>query len=111
MTELYQYIESDEGREIVYNGFAGQAVPRSAKTILMSILAEIGDPVATNLSTLLTSPGSIGMSSFIIPTATLAPQIVGQTVGYLLQHTMTDWASGAFRTLSAGGNLISLIGD
>ena len=112
MTSLYQLIEGDEGVSLVKNGFLGQPSPRSAKPILVDILNGIGDPVAANLTTVinsLTSPREIGQPTLIIPTETLAPQIVGQTVGYLLQWAMKNYTDGAFTALAVDGNLISIL--
>ena len=111
MTSVYQYIGGDDGASVVKNEFLGQEGPRSAKPILIDILNSLGDPIATNLTTLVTSPGAIGQPTFIIPTETVSPQIVGQTVGYLLQWVMKDWASGGFTTLAAGGNLIEILSN
>lgn len=111
MTDLYQYLEGDEGTPTISSEFLGQSAPRSAKPILVDILNEIGDPVATNLTTFITSPATIGQSTFLIPTQALAPQIVGQTVGYLLQWVMKNWASNAFTALATDGNLILILGD
>ncbi len=111
MTSLYQFIEGGQGVPLVQNGFLGQPAPRSAKPILIDILNEIGDPIARNLTTLVTSPTAIGQPTFIIPTEFMAPQIVGQTVGYLLQWMMKNWTDGGFTALAVEGNLISILSD
>lgn len=111
MTTLYQFLGDDEGLSLVQSGFLNQTSPRSAKTILINILSELGDPIATQLTTLVGSPVTIGQKSFVIPTEAQAQAIVGQTVGYLLQWIMTDWLGGGFTALAVEGNLISLIED
>lgn len=109
MTTLYQFLGSDEGLSLVETNFLNQTVPRSAKPILINILNDIGDPIATQLTTLIGSPITIGQSSFLIPTEAQAQAMVGQTVGYLLQWIMTDWRDGGFTALAIDGNLISLV--
>lgn len=111
MTTLYQYLEGDEGLGLIDSGFLNQTSPRSAKTILIDILNDIGDPVASQITMIIGSPVPIKQGSFIIPTEAQAQQIVGQTVGYLLQWIMTDWIDGGFTTLAIEGNLISILGD
>lgn len=111
MTTLYQFLEGDQGLSLINTGFLNQTAPRSAKTILVNILDEIGDPVATQLTTIIGSPVPIKQGSFIIPTQAQAQQIVGQTVGNLLQWLMTDWSDGGFTALAIEGNLISILGD
>ena len=111
MTSLYQFLEGDEGSPLIDNGFLNQTAPRSAKTILNNILNDLGDPVATQLTTIIPSPVTLKQGSFIIPTQAQAQQIVGQTVGYLLQWMMTDWVDGGFAALGVDGNLISILGD
>lgn len=111
MTTLYQFLEGDQGLSLINTGFLNQTAPRSAKTILVNILDEIGDPVATQLTTIIGSPVPIKQGSFIIPTQAQAQQIVGQTVGNLLQWLMTDWLEGGFTALAIEGNLISILGD
>ena len=111
MTTLYQFLGEDEGLPLVQNAFLNQTSPRSAKTILTSILSELGDPIAIQLITLIGSPVTIGQNSFVVPTEAQAQSIVGQTVGYLLQWIMTDWLGGGFTALAVEGNLISLIED
>ena len=111
MTTLYQFLGDDEGIQLVQAAFLNQTAPRSAKTILVNILNELEDPVATQLTTQIKSPVPIGQKSFLIPTETQAPAIVGQTVGYLLQWMMTDWVDGGFTALAVQGNLISLVED
>lgn len=111
MTTLYQFLEGDQGLSLINTGFLNQTAPRSAKTILVNILDEIGDPVATQLTTIIGSPVPIKQGSFIIPTQAQAQQIVGQTVGNLLQWLMTDWLDGGFTALAIEGNLISILGD
>lgn len=110
MTTLYQFLEGDEGAPLIDSGFLNQTAPRSAKTILVDILNEIGDPVATQITTIIGSPVPIKQGSFIIPTQAQAQHIVGQTVGYLLQWMMTDWVDGGFSALAIEGNLISILG-
>ena len=109
MTTLYQFLEGDEGYPLIDAGFLNQTVPRSAKTILINILNEIGDPVATQITTIIGSPVPIGQGTFIVPTETQAQRIVGETVGFLLQWIMTDWVDGGFSTLAIEGNLISIL--
>ena len=111
MTTVYQFIGGDEGVGLLKNGFLAQGAPRSVKPILINMLNEIGDPIAGNLTTQITSPNAIGQPTFIIPTETLAPQVVGQTVGYLLQWMMKDWLGGGFTALAVMGNLISIVED
>ena len=111
MTELYQLLTDQSSFTTISDGFLGQSAPRSAKPILIDSLNEIGDPVATVLATLITSPGKIGQSSFIIPTQAQAQPIIGQTVGYLLQWMMTQWADGGFAALANNGSLIATLGD
>lgn len=111
MTTVYQFLEGDEGGPLVDSGFLNQTVPRSAKPILINILNEFGDPIATQLTTIIASSIPIKQQTFIIPTEAQAQQIVGQTVGYLLQWLMTDWIDGGFTSLAAEGNLISILGD
>lgn len=112
MTTLYQFLgDPDEGLLLVQNGFFNQTAPRSAKTILINILSELGDPIAIQLTTLIGSPVTIGQKTFVIPTEAQAQSIVGQTVGYLLQWIMTNWLGGGFTALAVEGNLISLIED
>ena len=111
MTTLYQFLGDDEGLSLVQTGFFNQTSPRSAKTILINILNELGDPIAIQLTTLIGSPVTIGQQSFVIPTEAQAQPIVEQTVGYLLQWIMTNWLGGGFTALAIEGNLISLIED
>lgn len=111
MTTLYQFLEDEEGLSLVQAAFLNQTAPRSAKTVLINILNELGDPVASQLTTLIGSPVTIGQKTFLIPTEAQAQAIVGQTVGYLLQWMMTDWVDGGFTALAVEGNLISLIED
>ena len=96
---------------MVSDNFFGQPAPRSSKAMLVTFLNEFDDPVSTNLATRITSPGAIGQSSFVIPTQAQAQQIVGQTVGYLLQWLMRDWADGGFAALANNGSLIASLGD
>ena len=94
------------------NGFLAQrGTPRSVKPILIDILNLIGDPVAGNLTTLITKPNVLGLPDFVVPTEQVAPQFVGTTVGALLHWVMTDWAGGGFSTLAVEGNLITIIED
>lgn len=109
MTTLYQYLTGDEGVSLVNSEFFAQSAPRSAKTILINILNQLADPIATQLTTIITSPVTIGQGSFVIPTQAQAQRIVGQTVGYLLQWLMTDWVDGGFSALAIQGNLISAV--
>ena len=111
MTELYQLVTGQSGLEAVVNGFLGQTVPRSSKPILMGILNEIGDPVSTVLATLITTHDKIGQSSFGISVPAQAQPIVGQTVGFLLQWMMTQWADGGFAALANNGSLIASLDD
>lgn len=111
MTTLYQFFEGDEGSSLVVAGFLNQTAPRSAKPILINLLNELGDPVATQLSTIIASSVPLGRGSSIIATEAQAQQIVGQTVGVLLQWLMTDWIDGGFTTLAIQGNLISILED
>lgn len=111
MTTLYQFIEGDPGASAVKNEFLTQGAPRSAKPIIVYLLNYFGDSVAIELIKLITTPAAIGQPSFIIPTETMAPQVVGQTVGYLLQHIMTDWRSGNFTALGVDGNLIAILAE
>ena len=113
MTSLYQVLEQDQGIGIAHNGFLNQTVPRIVLPILKDILDVITDPIAGNLSMLLqpTTPKTIGQGSWIIETEAQAPQIVGQTIGYLLQWMMKAWSGGGFTALNAGGNLIDLLVD
>lgn len=113
MTSLYQALSEEQGLAIVKDGFFNQTVPRIVLPILKDILDVITDPIAGNLTALLTpkTPQVIGQGSWIIPTEQLAPQIVGQTVGYLLQWMMKDWTAGGFLALNKGGNLIDLLVD
>ncbi len=111
MTTLYQYLTGDEGLSLIDAVYLNQTGPISAKTILVSILNELGDPVATQLTTITESPVPIKQGSLIVPTQDQAQQIVGQTVGILLQWLMTDWIDGGFTTLAVAGNLISLLVD
>lgn len=113
MTSLYQVLEEEQGLEVVKNGFFNQTVPRIVMPILQDILDVITDPIAANLSKLIrpNTPQIIGQGSWIIPTEAQAPQIVGQTIGYLLQWMMKAWSGGGFTALNAGGNLIDLLVD
>ena len=111
MTELYQSITDQDSFTTISDAFLGQSAPRSSKTILISVLNEIDDPVATEMTTLITSPGQIGQSSFIIPTQAQAQPITGQTVGFMLQWMMTQWADGGFAALANNGSLIASLGD
>ncbi|CAD6593028.1 MAG: hypothetical protein ASARMPREDX12_006664 [Alectoria sarmentosa] len=111
MTTLYQFLEGDQGFPLIDADFLNQTAPRSAKTILIDILNELGDPVATQMTTIIGSPVPIKQGTFVIPTEAQAQQIVGQTVGYLLQWIMTDWIDGGFSALAVEGNLISIIAD
>lgn len=111
MTTLYQFLEGDQGFPLIDAGFLNQTAPRSAKTILIDILNELGDPVATQMTTIIGSPVTIKQGTFVIPTEAQAQQIVGQTVGYLLQWVMTDWIDGGFTALAVEGNLISILAD
>ena len=111
MTSLYQYLGEDEGVLLVNNGFLNQTAPRSVKPILLDILNEIEDPIAGNLTTIMnsTTPKIIGQPTWVIPSEALAPEVVGQTVGYLLQWMMKDWTGGGFTALATEGNLIALV--
>ena len=111
MTELYQSITDESSFTAVSDAFLGQSAPRSSKTILIGFLNEIDDPVATEMANLITSPGKIGQSSFIIPTQAQAQPITGQTVGFMLQWMMTQWADGGFAALANNGSLIASLGD
>ena len=113
MTSLYQALEEDQGIEIAQNGFLNQTVPRIVLPILKDILSVITDSIAGNLSLLIqpTTPKIIGQGSWIIPTEAQAPQITGQTIGYLLQWMMKSWTGGGFTALNTGGNLIDLLVD
>lgn len=111
MTTLYQFLEGDEGGPLIDADFLNQTAPRSAKTTLINILNEIGDPVAIEITTIIGSPVPIKQGTFIIPTEAQAQQIVGETVGFLLQSIMTDWVDGGFSTLAVEGNLISILDD
>lgn len=111
MTTLYQFLEGDEGSALVSSGFLNQTAPRSAKTILINILNDIGDPVATQITTIIGSPVTIKQGTFVIPTQAQAQQIVSETVGFLLQWLMTDWVDGGFSALATEGNLISILAD
>ena len=113
MTSLYQLFGSERGAAAARSEFLFQeGPPYSTRPILKDILDILGDPVALNLSAIVSSPiftpSEIGQPSFLIPTESLAPQIVGQTVGYLLQWMMKEW-SGAFTSLAADGNLIEIL--
>ena len=112
MTSLYQFIGEDEGTYIVNNGFLNQTGPRSLKPILIDLLTDFGpgDPLAGNLSTQITTPSIIGQPTFLIPTEAQATQLVGQTVGYLLQWMMKEWSnSSGFSSVAVGGNLIAVV--
>lgn len=111
MTTLYQFIESEPGASYVKNGFLAQGAPRSTKPIIVDLLNYFGDTIAVGLTKLITTPGAIGQPNFVIPTTFVAPQVVGQTVGYLLQHIMKDWRSGNFTSLAVDGNLIAILAD
>lgn len=113
MTSLYQVLETEQGIQLAVNGFLNQTVPRDALPILKDILEAITDPIASNLSTLITpqTPRIIGQKSWDIPVTGQVTSIVGQTIGYLLQWMMTDWTAGGFTTLTTGGNLIDLLVD
>ena len=111
MTELYQTLTDQSSFAEISDAFLSQSAPRSSKPILMTFLNEIGDPVATELATLITSPSKIGQSSFIIPTQAQAQPIVGQTVGFMLQWMMTQWADGGFAAVANNGSLIASLGD
>ena len=113
MTSLYQALETDKGSLIVKNGFSNQTVPRTAMPILEDILNVITDPIAGNLTMLLQpkTPQIIGQGSWIIPTEDQASQIVGETIGYLLQWMMKEWRGGGFTALNAEGNLIDILVD
>lgn len=111
MTTLYQFLEGEEGLALIDSGFLNQTAPRSAKTILIDILNEIGDPVANQITTIIGSPVPIKQGSFVIPTQAQAQTIVSQTVGYLLQWIMTDWVDAGFSSLAIGGNLILILAD
>ena len=111
MTSLYQVLTTEQGIQVVNSGFLNQPTPRTVLPILKDLLKVITDPIAGNLSMLLSpkTPQIIGQRSWIIPTEEQAPQIVGQTIGYLLQWMMKEWAGGGFAALNAGGNLIDLL--
>ena len=112
MTSLYQFIGVDPGAAAVQNEYLMQkGQPRSVKPILIDILNLLEEAIATNLTKLITNPTAIGQPTFQIPTEAMAPQLVGQTIGYLLQHTMTDWASGNFTALTGDGNLIEVLAN
>ena len=111
MTTLYQYLEGDEGLSLVDAIFLNQTGPISAKTILINILNDLGDPVATQLKIITESSVPIKQGGLIVPTLDQAQHIVGQTVGILLQWLMTDWIDGGFTALAIEGNLISLVVD
>ena len=114
MTSLYQFLEGDEGLdliEVISPDLHNQTVPGSAKPILIEILNEIGDPVAQNLTVIVGSSVPFKQGSFLIPNQSQAQRIIGQAVGYLLQWLMTDWIDGGFTALAVEGNLISILGD
>ena len=113
MTSLYQVLETEQGIQVAVNGFLNQTVPRDALPILKDILEDIPDPIAGNLSTLITpkTPQIIGQKSWDIAVTGQVTSIVGQTIGYLLQWMMTNWTAGGFATLTTGGNLIDLLVD
>lgn len=111
MTTLYQFIEVEPGVSYAKNEFLAQGAPRSAKPIIVDLLNYFGDTIALDLAKLITTPGAIGQPTFVIPTEFVAPQVVGQTVGYLLQHIMKDWRSGNFTALGTDGNLIAILAD
>ena len=111
MTQLYQSITDSSSFTTISDAFLGQSAPRSSKAILISVLNEIDDPVATEMANLIISPVKIGQSSFIIPTQAQAQAITGQTVGFMLQWMMTQWADGGFAALANNGSLIASLGD
>ena len=115
MTTLYQFIEGETGAAIAENEWSAQpGPPYGIRPILIAILNLLADPVALNLSAIVASPqvSEIGYPSvhLSIPTPKLAPQRVGQTVGYLLQWMMKEW-SGGFTSMATDGNLISILSD
>ena len=113
MTSLNDALREDRALSIVRNGFFNQPVPRTVGPILKDLLKVVTDPIAGNLSLLIVpdTPVIIGQRSWAIPTEQVAPGIVGQTIGYLLQWMMKEFTAGGFTALNAEGNIIEILVD